>query len=430
MRLDHVDDGLLSRACLGAGLALTSLLAACGGSTTNDPAGGSGGGGGGGGSGGGVPPACALEVEVAGELPPSVGFDTQLSGPAIVATSDGFMLGYRDQAGDSLRAVLALLKDDGDLSPPQVFDLGGCAGQVPSDGVSMSFAGSSGMLTASLPDCGQGAGAVFIPFESNGQTEQASGPRNKAFKNLWMAQGGSIAPAAGAGEWELIYRVQQDAGSPWVERVVLQGPTFKVSVPTNKPFGDTEVPYALVATSPQVRAFLAPVQGATVVKLDDRSSDTLDLDVTFSLPRAEPWAALVAWKDKVAVAIPDAAGVTLQPAVWTGGAVKTLASLQVGKEVVQGGALAVLRDHLFVVQGLSAGIAVHRIDGAGGSLAQEPAVSRDWVGALGDVSLTDFDGARIAAAAARNRVAMTWLTTATGGSAAPVGGWALLRCAE
>ena len=333
-----------------------------------------------------------------------------------------------------MRAVLAFLKDDGALSPAQNFDLGGCANQVPEDGVGMAFAGTSGMMTTSLPDCGQGAGAVFIPFNSKGQVEQAVGPRNKSFKQLWMAQSGAIAPAAGNDDWELVYRVQHQADSPSVERLVLEGSAFKTSVPIAKPFGDADVAYTMVATSPQVRAFLAPVQsggeGTTVVKVGDRSSDTLDLSHELSLPRAAPWAALVAWNDKLAAAIPATVGMTVQPAVWKLGAISPTAPMQIGKGTVMGGALVVLRDHLFVVQARSGGISVYRLDGANGSLAAGPAVSMDFAGSLGTMNLSAFDGTRIAAAAARDRVAVTWLTKATADSALPIGGWALLRCAK
>ncbi len=380
------------------------------------------------------PGGCSLVIEQAGALPTPIAPTARLSGPSIVATDDGFMLGYRDQSGDTLRAVAAFLKDDGELTPAQNFDLGGCSNQLPEDGVGMAFAGGSGMMTTSLPDCGQGAGAVFIPFKSNGQIEQASGPRNKAFKNLWMSQGGAIAPAAGAGDWELVYRVQHEAGSPWIERVVLQGAAFKGTVPIAKPFGDEDAVYSLVATSPQLRAFLAPVQteggSITVIKVGDRSSDTLDLSAEFALPQTAPWAALVAWNNRVAAAIPAGVGMTIQPAEFTGGAISPKASVLIGAGTVSGGALAVLRNHLLVAQGRSGGITVHRVDGADGLLANKAAVSMDFPASFGPANLTTFDGVRIAMAAARNRVAVTWITKATLESTDPTGGWALLRCAE
>ena len=54
----------------------------------------------------------------------------------------------------------------------------------------------------------------------------------------------------------------------------------------------------------------------------------------------------------------------------------------------------------------------------------------DFPASFGPANLTTFDGVRIAMAAARNRVAVTWITKATLESTDPTGGWALLRCAE
>lgn len=386
------------------------------------------------------PGGCSLVIDQAGALPPPPAVGTQMTGPAIVATDNGFMLGYRDQAGEKLRAVISFLTDTGELTEPQNFDLDGCSTQVPSDGVGMAFANGTGMMTTSLPDCGQGAGAVFIPFKSDGQVEQAAGPRNKTFKTLWLAQGSPIAAAATKGEWELVYRVQHappDGGtapSPWVERVVLQGAAFKLAVATAKPFGDADVPYAMVATSNQVRAFLAPIQteggSMTVVKVGDRSSDTLSLDAEFSLSQTAGWAALTAWNNRVAAAIPAGAGMTVQPAEFNGGTVSPKATIQVGSGTAQGGALAVLRSHLFVAQGKVGGITVYRLDGADGNLANKPAVSMEFPSSFGPANLTAFDGARIAMAAARDRVAVAWVTKGKLAAGEPAGGWALLRCAD
>lgn len=379
------------------------------------------------------PGGCSLVIDKAGKLPPPIAPTARVSGPSVVATDDGFVIGYRDQDGDTLRGVLSFLKDDGELSPAQVFDLGGCANTEPADGTGMAYAKGFGMMTASLPDCGKGAGAVFIPFTSKGQVDQASGPRNGAFKELWMAQGSPLAPAATEGEWELIYRVLTDT-TPVVERVVLQGAVFKTVVPIARPFGDADLPYAQVATSPQVRAFLAPVQtdggSMTLIKVGDRATDTLNLSAEFSLPQAAPWAALTAWNNRVAAAIPAGAGMTVQAAEYLGGTVSPKAPFVVGSGTVQGGALTVLRGHLFVAQGRAGGITVHRLDGADGSLSGKPVVSMEFPVSLGPNNLTTFDGTHIAMAAARERVVVTWVSKSKLANGDATGGWATLRCKD
>lgn len=376
------------------------------------------------------PGGCSLVIDQSGKLPPPISATAQVSGPSVVATDDGFVIGYRDQDGGSLRGVLSFLKDNGEIAPAQIFDLGGCSNKVPTDGTGMAYANGFGMMTTSLPDCGKGAGAVFIPFTSKGQVEQASGPRNGAFKELWMAQGNPIASAATDGEWELIYRVQTDS-TPVVERVVLQGAVFKSVVPIARPFGDEDVPWAQVATSPQIRAFMAPVpsKSLTVVSVGPRTGDTLDPKGEFTLPQAA-WGAIAAWNNRVVAAVPAGAGMTIQPAELAGSAVTPKAQFVVGAGTVQGGALSVLRSHLFVAQGRSGGITVHRLDGADASLSAKPVLSMDFPVSIGPNNLTTFDGTRIAMAAARDRVAVTWVSKGKLAPGDSTGGWALLRCKD
>jgi hypothetical protein len=341
---------------------------------------------------------CSLIVEKAGKLPDPVAATARVTGPGIVATDDGFVLGYRDQDGATLRAVIAYLTDGGTLAPPAVFDLGGCANKEPTDGVGLAYEGGAGLMTTSLPDCGKGAGAVFIPFDSKGnEGQQAAGPRNGAFLELDVAPQGFIAPAANDNEYEFLYRVTT-ANPPVIERVVLQGPAFKTSVPIVHPFGEDDNPFGMVATTPQVRAFLAPVQSAgnTIVLVGNRSSDTISIPdggtSQFTLPLAN-WAAITAWNTRVAAAVPAATGMTMTVGEFVNNSVKVDTTGVVGTGAVSGGALATLRSHLFVAQSKAGGITVHRLEDANGAIATKPA---DSVLSSGD----------------------------------PTGGWALLRCAE
>ncbi|MFO0568787.1 MAG: hypothetical protein U0263_24205 [Polyangiaceae bacterium] len=374
------------------------------------------------------PGGCSLVIDKAGKLPPPISPTAVVSGPAVVGTDDGFVIGYRDQSAEKLRAVLTYLSDTGELAAPAVFDLEGCAEKEPLDGTGMAFEDGGGMFTASLPDCGKGAGAVFVPFASNGAVDQAAAPRNNAFKNLKMAQGGSIAAATATGEWELIYQVTTDA-TPRIERVVLQGPVLKQTIYSD--FGADELAFGMVATSPQIRALLAPVPSAsgTVVKVGPRNGDTFDEKGTFSLPQAA-WAAMTAWKSRVAAGVPAGAGMTVSMAELGSGGVTVKATGLVGKGTVAGGAMAALRSHLFVAQGRSGGITVHRLDGADASLNTKPVVEMDFPVSLGPTNLSSFDGTRIAIAAARERVVVTWVSKGKLASGDATGGWALLRCTD
>jgi len=371
-------------------------------------------------------------VEQAGKLPEPVSPTARLTGPAIVATEDGFMLSYRDQDGATMRSVLLFVNDAGSAGSPAVFDLGGCASKEPTDGVGIAYENGAGLVATSLPDCGSGAGAVFVPFDSKGQVGQASGPRNATFVALTVAPQGALAPAAKTGEYELLYRVTTSSPAV-VERVVLQGPSFK-NIPILHPFGEDDLPFGMVATSPEIRALLAPfASGADggspgmKVLVGDRVSDTLATKGSFDLPLAT-WATMTAWSNHVAAAVPTSAGSTLVAADLVGNSVSVSATGAVGSGTVLGSSLAPLRDHFFVAQSYQGGIRIVRLSGAETKLSLAPVATVELPTTLGTASLTDFGGTQLSIAAARDRVAVIWLTKPNLISGDITGGWALLRC--
>jgi len=376
---------------------------------------------------------CSLVVEKAGKLPDPVAATATLTGPAVAATDNGFVMGYRDQDGATLRAVMMFVNDAGQAGTPSVFDLGGCASQTPTDGVGMAYEAGQGLMATSLPDCGSGAGAVFVPFDGAGIVGNASGPRNATFLDLAVAPQGVLAPAATNNEFEFLYHVET-ASSKVIERVVLQGPSFK-SIPIVHPFGDVDLPFGMVATSPKVRAFLAPDSTAspagTKVLVGDRQSDTLPdfTNSTFDLPLAN-WATITAWSNHVAAGVPAATGLTLKIADYNSGSVAVSANGLVGSEAFTGGALAVLRNHLFVAQGSYGGIKVFRLDGAETKVSITPSAAAELPAALGAVNLGQFDGTHLAMAAARDSVMLVWLSKPKLADGDLTGGWALLRCAD
>lgn len=380
--------------------------------------------------------ACSLVVEAAGKLPSPPAPTARLTGPAIAATDNGFVLGYRDQDGATLRVLVMYLNDAGTLSQPAVFDLGGCASKEPTDGVGIAYEGGYGLFATSLPDCGAGAGAMFVPFDAQGVVTNATGPRNATFLELTMAPQGGVAPAATNNEFELLYRVSTNgAPNPVIERVVMQGPGFK-NIPIVHPFGEDDRPFGMVATSPKVRAFLvAEPSGSdgsapgTKVLVGDRMSDTISIKGEFDLPLAA-WATMTAWNNHVAAAVPASTGLTLSVADLSGSTVAVSATGLVGTGSTQGGALATLRNHLFLAQGYSGGIKIYRLPGAETKVSITPADAVELPAAVGPVNLGAFSGQQIAMAAARNKVAVVWLNKPKLAMGDLTGGWALLRCAE
>ncbi len=101
-----------------------------------------------------------------------------------------------------------------------------------------------------------------------------------------------------------------------------------------------------------------------------------------------------------------------------------------GTTAVTFGDLAVLRTHLFVAQARAGGITLHQLDDATGTISTTPAATVELQTNLGEATLVGFDGTRMAMAAARNRIAIIWLTKAKLASGEPTGGWVLLKCNE
>lgn len=410
---------LLSLGLLGCGGETQTQSSGSGG--TNSGGGGvsSGATGGTGGSG-----ASACTVVAAEELPAPAGPDATLTGPAIAATDSGFAIGYRDQSGTTLRAVLLYVSDAGVTGEPQHFDLSGCTSQVPTDGVGMAFASGQGLYASSLPNCGSGAGAVFIPFNALGEPGQAAGPRNAAFTDLTVAQSSSLANSAAPGEYELLYRVVTVSG-PVVERVVLKGPDFD-SIPIVHPFGESDLAWGMMATSSEVRAFLGPRPGLLELQVGPMQSVAVDSKGTLELPIADR-NALTAWKSLVAVAQAAPSGPMLHVARLSGSTLEKLTEGTVGNGSYQGIDLALASTRLYVVGGLSGGVHLYGIP-----LQNEvPDLQTTWprtdLTGADQPTLAGFDGRLVAARAARGKVLVTWLS-AEKISGGPSGGWALLAC--
>lgn len=398
---------------------------------------------------------CTLSVAAGGKLPAPVVEGASVSGPAITATDTGFVMAYRDQDTSTgfPRVIVYYVSDGGEPGNPGKFDLAGCTTKELKDGVGATYAGGGGLITTSLPNCDatKGAGAVFLPFDDTGNVSNAAGPQNPAFNELTMGPISSVAPGAAEGDFEVVYRTV--TSQPAIERVVLTGSEFKSGVSIVHPFGDGDYPFGLVATSTQVRALLAPVGTDVQVLIGNKVGDTLDTaPSTLTLPGGGSWAALTAWSSRVAAAVPASSGIALKVGQLGSSGGETgspeIASLTVGTTSATSGALAVLRNHLFVAQGRAGGITLHNLENANGTInppatgssggdggsseggSSKPAGSVDLQTNLGEATLANFGGTQMAMAAARNRVAIVWLTKPKLGDTDPTGGWALLRCNE
>jgi hypothetical protein len=397
------------------------LALACGGATiAEDGSGGGGGSGAGGGGGGGagtggtaqVGP-CSLALVASGELPASGA--TNLSGPAVAAMANSFILGYRQWDGSSLRLVLRTLSVSGALGNQNPFELPSCASTVGDDGVSIAFSGQQGLATTSLPNCGNGAGAAFVPLDASGLSGEAKAPQNATFKalSLWRA---SLAPGQGANEFELFYRVE--TGDSPIQRILMQGADFK-SAPVVTPFDQEDASFVGEATWGPDRAYAAVRSASVVVKLGVASGDSVNIESELQLPFAKTFG-ITAWPDSVALSLPTPEGVLLASAHRSAGWKPAETWTIPNSADAQTTDIDNTGDHLLVLHTHPGSFSVCHVPGANGTLATSP---QNCV-----KQPASFDGKLAAMAALADRVAVVWLSAAEPAAGAPAGGWAVLEC--
>jgi hypothetical protein len=363
---------------------------------------------------------CAIEGS--GELSAGVDFGASLTGPGIAATESGFAIGYRSQVGNGLDLRFTWVSDAGVASSTQTFDVDGC-GPALADGVSVAYGQGAGLLTASLPNCGQGAGAVFVPFADHGVTEQAMGPKNSAFGEL-RTSGRALAAAPAAGELDFVYGVS--APAPLLaQRVMLQGGLFKTSVPVEAPFDDAVVTDVLIAASDEVRALLAITGGAALFRVGPQAGNALDLGPTEPLGPATS-GDIVAAGRRVATVVRSGKLAALRVSELMAGGAQTISEGPLPVTGTGATVLAAEGDRLFVAHGEPGKIVLQLISGLTGTPNVAGSSSTSF-GPSAHPSIEGFDGSRVAIVAARGKVALTWLrpTTATAGAA---GGWLIARC--
>jgi hypothetical protein len=399
---------------------------------------GSGSGGGGSGSGGAVAQGgtggtnvtgvgCDLNVVAALGLPQPAYAVAHVTGPAIAATDTGFVIAFREQSPvDGLLMLRVLHLDDfGTLVEPARFVLWGCGNQTPDDGVGAVYRSGTGLIATSLPNCdpSKGAGAVFLPFDTNAAVSDVAGPQNPAFLDIHFAQAGSVAAGVTPGEFEVMYRRVSDQTA--IERVVLQGSEFKSGVPILTPFGETNVPYGAITTSEQIRVLVAPKPGGVTAHVGSLGSDpAVDVPSTLDFEGESQFTALTAWDNRFAIANPTAGGLKLSIAHLDSGAASTIGSTILGAAKVQSGALTTLGTNLFVGSGNPDAFNLHRLDTTAPSEPLVPNLSTSVPKAL----VQGFDGKHMAMAAARQRVAVVWLNRPELVPTDGAGGWALLEC--
>lgn len=154
-------------------------------------------------------PSCDLTVVAGGALPEPATATARLTGPAIVATPDGYVIAYREQdaAGTTLSANVMGLSDNGTLKPPSKFNLGGCTGVEMKDGIGIAYSGNGGLAATSLPNCGgTGSRRGVRPVRLAGRRG-----RCQRAEELYVSgvDCGQQWPRGGRGCWGLRFRVSR-----------------------------------------------------------------------------------------------------------------------------------------------------------------------------------------------------------------------------
>ncbi|MCA9641522.1 MAG: hypothetical protein KC492_12540, partial [Myxococcales bacterium] len=348
------------------------------------------------------------------------------SGPAIVATPSGFVIGFREQnpATTTLQLVLQGVTDAGAPASPSKIPLSACAETPKDPGLGIAFGDGGGVLTASLPNCtGGGAGAVFATFDAGGASTGNNSVSNPAFSELTLARNHSASPVAGsANDFEFVYRVLTTSGVV-VQSATLEGAGFKGGVNTSNLFMAAPAGFAEVSRTATVRGLLGQIPDRAAVVLQVGAPEAAT-PTEIELPDAT-WGAITSWDDRVLAMVPEATGIHYQLTDATGA---DLGQGSAGSGSVRGGDVAQLGDRVFFLTGASEKLTIIPYTGANATLTAGTAAVFD--GTVGSTDLTGFEGDLVSMAAARGLVAVAWMTRSKLSAGEPTGGWAVLSCSE
>jgi hypothetical protein len=301
------------------------------------------------------------------------------------------------------------------------YDDNACAIAIGDDGLGIAFDSTkgAGLITVSEPPCGgQGAGATFVSFGSDGgvqagslQTSVGVGP------DLSLSPAHPLAPSFAGGDYDLVYVSQATA---YRSTIVGAKPTSAVAIGS--------AAGALAASIASTRTLRA--------QLVDRAVDGGPVAEVYTEvpPGGDRLAATIAGATVAAIASSPAGALAVAATppglVWqsfdTSGAATaasanaavpgTFSSLDVAATgIAPSYVLAAGSPHEITLVGLAGS----EPTAAGYPLSSQP-VLRDL--------LATFDGRHLAVSAGGGVVAVAWLTRHALGHDDPTGGWALLSC--
>lgn len=400
---------------------------------------------------------CTLSVLSSGALPAPLGSNPLLSGAAIAATSEGFVLAYREMTATGGSIHVHTLSVDGELGAGDDIDVDGCAATDQDDGIGLTFKDDHGWIAAALPKCTTpGGGTLIAEVDALGRLAGGSAARNPLFAQVTLAPHGALTPASSGSDHHLAYRFVAPNGDVSTQLARVTGTDFQGSLEALLP--GREADRVSVAISPSLRAVLGRVPtGGHVLSLSPALLGDGGAPIDQVLPEAA-WGSLATTGTAVFAVVgaaiaapatdagtPDAgdageggaeagtddggapagAGITLA----RGGAAGVSGTpLGVAGQATLSGEVMVLGSDVIVIAGRSGAIDAYRFANATSSLVPPTALS--FANNVGATSISAFDGARLAAAAGNGRVAVVWLDDHSGSGALRAGGWALLQCTQ
>lgn len=366
---------------------------------------------------------CKLQVIAADNLDLPIDVGSAYMGPDVVATPKGFVIVYRaiDAAGTTAKAVRQFVDDTGKKATAQTSDAPGCAGNQAANGLAAAWSAqqSAGFMTiASIPCGSEPAKAYVANFDQDG----------KSLADVSYPLPGEIAvaPVAGAASSPnsvKYFLASVSGGAP--QLYTFTGSVVEPTIETVDNGGGVST-FAQIATATKIVATLADTDSQSGrIAVAVRAPTAATFQDVF-LPAA-PFAALTAWSNRALAAIPsgnlvswqvlDATGTAVADGSLTGGPFASLDTTTTG-------------NYALVAGGAAGKIMVFRIDDANGTMQGGSTLQVTLAATLGKATLANFDGSRLSIAAARGRLVIAWINSAspTADDTTPPGGYAVLGC--
>lgn len=380
---------------------------------------------------------CSLTLMGAGTLPSPFAPEEQVGSPAVVATTAGFLIAYREiePLGGTGRLALYPIDQGGAALPAHNATLmGRCPDTQETDSVGLAIAGDQGVAVLARPPCQGKSGYDLFSVTAGGDVSSSDVTNAANAPTLSLSPARSVAPLPSGG-WLVGARVDGMAR--------LQTTDGKTTTQANDTIGMAGDTGIWVATTGSLVAVLAagpsktpPADGGTtaqVLRLSVASAKTPLAALPAPIEIVGDWGSVAALGNRVVVvadgspsgrpvsyAAFDLAGNVAQKTLEDGFSADTLLGKPNRADV------ALVRDVMLVAVEQAGAISLAAFDHA----TTVPVLRRTL--SFGDdprlPSVKNVRDGRIAVAASDTRVAVVWASGTTLAPNDPVGGYAVFAC--